>query len=59
MQISRKCNNSLLLKDDVGKAKPTTKKLPKNSFTYGKAEYRDPEGAQESKFETDNQTFGL
>lgn len=42
---SAKNSNYLLLKDDVGKPKPTTKKLPKGHFTYGNPVYRDPEGA--------------
>jgi len=38
-----------LLKDDVGKSKPTTRRLPANEFVYGKPEIRDKEGATESK----------
>ena len=30
--------NYLLVKDDVGKAKPTTRDLPHNVHRYGKAE---------------------
>ena len=37
--------NHLLLKDDVGRPKPTTRALPPGMFTYGKAEIRDLEGA--------------
>ena len=36
--------NHLLLKDDVGKAKPSTRNLPTKSHTYGKPEIRDKEG---------------
>lgn len=36
--------NHLLLKDDVGKSKPTTRNLPMASHTYGKPEIRDKEG---------------
>ena len=39
--------NQLLVTDDVGKAKPSTRKLPAENFTYGKAEYQDVEGAGE------------
>ena len=37
--------NHLLLKDDVGHSKPSTRVLPPNFFTYGKPEIRDKEGA--------------
>ena len=30
--------NYLVLKDDVGKAKPTTRNLPPEEFSYGKTE---------------------
>ncbi len=39
-----KCHNYLLLKDDVGKGKPTTRDLPPDGFTFGKTEVRDMEG---------------
>ncbi len=29
--------NVLLVKDDVGKAKPTTRKIPSDQFAFGKA----------------------
>ena len=35
----------LLVKDDVGKAKPSTYNLPPAEFAYGKALPRDKEGA--------------
>ena len=41
--------NVLLLKDDVGRPKPNTRRLPNKAFVYGKAEYRDLEGAQQGK----------
>lgn len=41
--------NHLLLKDDVGRSKPTTRHLPDRSFTYGKAEIRDDEGVGQGK----------
>ena len=37
--------NHLLLKDDVGKSKPTTRALPQPEFIYGRPEIRDKEGA--------------
>ena len=39
-----KCSNYLLLKDDVGRGKPTTRDLPPEGFTFGKTEIRDLEG---------------
>ena len=43
--MKRSFYNHLLLKDDVGKSKPTTRDLPDERFTYGKAEARDAENA--------------
>ena len=37
--------NVLLVKDDVGRAKPNTRKLPKPEFAYGKPEVYDDEDA--------------
>ena len=37
--------NQLLVKDDVGRAKPATRDLPPQGFTYGKADRRDQENA--------------
>jgi hypothetical protein len=42
--------NHLLLKDGIGKSKPTTRDLPDPEFIYGKPEIRDPEGASEGIF---------
>ena len=42
--------NVLLVKDDVGKPKPTTRCLPKNNFDFGKAVPRDAEDAGKGKF---------
>ena len=39
--------NQLLVADDVGKAKPSTRKLPGDQFTFGKADHQDMEGAGE------------
>ena len=36
--------NHLLLKDDVGKSKPSTRMLPNYGHTYGKPEIKDKEG---------------
>ena len=37
--------NQLLVKDDVGRAKPATRDLPPDGFTYGRADKRDNENA--------------
>ncbi len=37
--------NYLLLKDDIGRPKPSVRKLPNQSFTFGKPEIRDSENA--------------
>merc|ERR1719163_489685 len=39
--------NTILVKDDVGKAKPTCFDLPHASFAFGRAEPADLEGARE------------
>ena len=39
--------NLLLVKDDVGRAKPTTRHLPPDGFTFGRSERKDCEGAGE------------
>lgn len=41
--------NILLVKDDIGKGKPNTRKLPSEQFAYGKPERRDPEDAKAGK----------
>ena len=41
--------NVLLLKDDVGRPKPTTRRLPDERHAFGKAEQRDAEGADKGK----------
>jgi hypothetical protein len=38
-------NNFLLIKDEIGKPKPTTRALPDSSFMYGKKIEMDKEGA--------------
>ena len=43
-KIIRK-TNVLLVKDDVGKAKPCTVKLPKGEHTYGKPDRKEMYGA--------------
>jgi len=42
--------NTLLVKDDVGRAKPSTYDLPHQRFIYGKPLGRDPETAKEGYF---------
>ena len=41
--------NVLLVKDDVGRAKQSTRNIPNESHTFGKAERRDPEDAGKGK----------
>ena len=45
-----KNSNILLQKDDVGKPKPNTRRLPNSDWTYGKPEIRDLEGAPEGEY---------
>jgi hypothetical protein len=42
--------NVLLVKDDVGKCKPSTRDLPAENHAYGKNIEKDPEGVAESIF---------
>lgn len=44
-----KSSNPLLVKDDIGKAKPATRKLPKGDFSYGKPDVKNAESAGEGK----------
>jgi len=44
-----KPTNPLLAKDDVGRGKPPTYKLPKGDHAYGKPEIKNAEGAPEGK----------
>ena len=46
-KLGYKTKNQLLVSDDVGKSKPSTRKLPGENFTYGKADFQDVEGAGE------------
>ena len=46
-KLGYKTKNQLLVADDVGKAKPSVRRLPGDNFTYGKAETQDVEGAGE------------
>jgi hypothetical protein len=44
-------SNMLLVKDDVGKSKPTCRNLPQPSFVFGKPElFATRETAQDCKF---------
>ena len=45
----RNTYNHLLLKDDIGRSKPTTRFLPDGAHTYGKPEIRDKEDAGKGK----------
>jgi hypothetical protein len=45
MKVQAAPYNHLLLKDDIGRSKPTTRVLPPQYFVYGKPEIKDPEGA--------------
>ena len=49
--------NVLLVKDDVGRPKPNTRKLPPNCFTYGKPEIRDIEDATAGKCQTEQTDY--
>lgn len=40
-----KTYNHLLIKDDIGRGKPTIRDLPPPTHTYGKAEIKDSENA--------------
>ena len=40
-----KKTNYLIVKDDVGKPKPSTRKLPKDGFAFGKPDQTGAEGA--------------
>ncbi|CAK63477.1 unnamed protein product (macronuclear) [Paramecium tetraurelia] len=50
-----KSKNILLLKDDIGKPKPSTRNLPGNNFAYGKQSKRDPIQIQFANLECENQ----
>lgn len=49
MSVRQASQNILILKDDVGKAKRSTRDLPGKNFNYGKAIPRDPVGVQNCK----------
>ncbi len=40
----RRSYNTLLLKDDIGKAKPTARDLPPAEFTYGQPIFKETDG---------------
>jgi hypothetical protein len=44
-RILKNSKNYLLVKDDVGKAKPATRDLPPEGFCYGRPDKKDQEGA--------------
>ena len=43
-------SNVLLQKDDVGRPKPNTRRLPPETFTFGKKEIRDIEDAGQGEY---------
>ena len=45
MKRTKQKYNILLVKDDVGKPKPNTRKMPGEHFVFGKPEIRDIEDA--------------
>jgi hypothetical protein len=45
--LAGSATNVLLVKDGVGKSKPSTRDLPHENFAYGKQNERDPEGVGE------------
>ncbi len=42
--------NTLLVKDDVGRSKPSTRDLPPENFAYGKCAEPDAEGVAQGNF---------
>ena len=51
--------NVLLLKDDVGRPKPSTRRLPGNQFIFGKPEVRDPEDAGKGKLSLKSNNYAV
>lgn len=49
MSVRQNSQNILILKDDVGKAKRSTRDLPQDHFFFGKVIPRDPVGVQKCK----------
>ena len=47
--LKSKGHNPLLVHDDVGQAKPSTRYLPSQQHAYGKPQKKDPEGASKGK----------
>lgn len=45
--VGQKTLNVLLSRDDVGKARQPTVKLPPEGFSYGKPDLKDCEGAKQ------------
>lgn len=43
--------NYLLTRDDVGRPKPNTRRLPSFDYAYGRPPMKDPEGVREGTFE--------
>ena len=47
---TNKVNNPLIVRDDVGIAKPCCNKLPSSNFTYGKKPEPDLENAKQCTY---------
>ena len=46
MSVRQASNNVLILKDDIGRARRTTRDLPPSDFSYGLTIPKDPVGVQ-------------
>ena len=44
VQKLQKSKNHLIVKDSIGRAKPSVRELPKENYTYGKKNTYDEEG---------------
>lgn len=51
MSVRQSAQNVLILKDDVGRPKRTTRDLPPEQHTYGKTIPRDKYGVQQRKYQ--------
>ncbi len=50
MLVQHKTKNLLIIKDDIGKAKPSVRKLPGEGHSYGYAPQPDKEGVGQRNF---------
>ena len=53
MSVRQNSQNILILKDDVGKAKRSTRDLPHSEFVFGQKIPRDPVGVHQCKNKND------